>query len=125
MELQYRVKTLDFAHFLSIVINPLINKSRTRIDTIFRKKRCCNIFMRHTESYWDTKINEEADQMAKGSLNMALSNMKVLHTDFRPTINRANKEKWRQLWKKCQNNNLHNIQPIISYRYVVDELIMW
>lgn len=56
--------------------------------------------------------------MAEKSLNVARENVKVLHTNFQPTIDRTINEKWQELWINCVNNNLLNIQPTISERHV-------
>jgi len=67
--------------------------------------------------------NEEADSVAKSSLDLNESKSKVPHSDFKHLINKYVYSKWQASRSNTVNNRLHANKPklgdsLLSYRYV-------
>ena len=61
--------------------------------------------------------NEMADKAAKEALKLAVSNLAIPSSDFRPTITRLLKAKWQQQWDNLPSNKLKEIKPDLSHHF--------
>ena len=69
--------------------------------------------------------NEEADSVAKSSLDLNESKSKVPHSDFKPLINKYVHSKWQSSWSNTVNNKLHAIKPQLGDSFLSYRSVRW
>ena len=106
--------------------NPLVQQLLIKYHKLSTQK---DIIFCWLPSHVGISGNEEADKVAKSSLNMQETKLKLPYTDFKPLINKYVKSKWQTSWNSTVNNKLHAIKPdlgdsLLSYRSVRREEVV-
>ena len=91
--------------------NPLVQKLLLQHHALSSRK---NITFCWLPSHVGIQGNEEADSVAKSSLEMQPSIIKLPYTDFKPLVNSYVHNKWQSSWNNAVNNKLHALKPVIG-----------
>ena len=81
------------------ILNPIILKLRLKVHALNQLKK--NIQFAWIPSHIGIKGNDEADSLAKKTLNSEIDNkQKISHSDYKQYINNITHSQWEKTWEK-------------------------